>query len=309
MRKIIAVIWRIITFPFRLIWNWLRNFLGGFKNLFTEEPEDSPLPDAFAKAVRQPTDILEHLNELRKHIFRGLAFFMLTTALSFVFINQLLDWLTEPIGGIDSLQAIEVTEPLSVVMRICLLAGFSLALPYIVLEIWLFVAPGLKRRARVLGLFAIPIAFLFFIGGMAFAYYVMLPTALPFLLNFMDIPTAVRPASYVKFVTGLMFWIGIAFEFPLVIFALAGMGIIRAESMNSEGGRFISPSNHHVTGWLAKHGRRPTPGCHFVRGWIAGVLEAIYERPLGYYRVEEETCKMVRDGECVFVAGVAKNGH
>ena len=110
MRKIIAVIWRILTFPFRLIGNWLRNFLGGFKNLFTEEPEDSPLPDAFAKAVRQPTDILEHLNELRKHIFRGLAFFMLTTALSFVFINQLLDWLTEPIGGIDSLQAIEVTR-------------------------------------------------------------------------------------------------------------------------------------------------------------------------------------------------------
>ena len=56
-------------------------------------------------------------------------------------------------------------------------------------------------------------------------------TALPFLLDFMDIPTAIRPASYIKFVTSLLFWIGIAFEFPLIIFGLAGMGIVRAENL------------------------------------------------------------------------------
>jgi sec-independent protein translocase protein TatC len=234
MRKVLTIIWRIITFPFQLIWRWISNFFRGFKNLFTEEPEDTPLPDAFAKAFQQPADILDHLNELRKHIFRGLAFFMVTTAVSFIFVRQLLDWITEPIGGIESLQAIEVTEPISVVMRICLLAGFSVALPYIVLEIWLFAAPGLKRRARILGLVAIPIAFIFFIAGMAFAYYMMMPTALPFLVDFMDIPTAVRPSSYVRFATGLMFWIGIAFEFPLVIFALAGMGLVKAHDLASQ---------------------------------------------------------------------------
>jgi sec-independent protein translocase protein TatC len=234
MRKVLTIIWRIITFPFQLIWRWISNFFRGFKNLFTEEPEDTPLPDAFAKAFQQPADILDHLNELRKHIFRGLAFFMVTTAVSFIFVRQLLDWITKPIGGIESLQAIEVTEPISVVMRICLLAGFSVALPYIVLEIWLFAAPGLKRRARILGLVAIPIAFIFFIAGMAFAYYMMMPTALPFLVDFMDIPTAVRPSSYVRFATGLMFWIGIAFEFPLVIFALAGMGLVKAHDLASQ---------------------------------------------------------------------------
>jgi sec-independent protein translocase protein TatC len=69
---------------------------------------------------------------------------------------------------------------------------------------------------------------------MAFAYYVMMPAALPFLLNFMGIPTAIRPASYVGFTTGVMFWIGLAFEFPLVIFALAGMGLIRAQTLASQ---------------------------------------------------------------------------
>jgi sec-independent protein translocase protein TatC len=199
-----------------------------------EEPEDAPLPESLAKAVQSPMDVLEHLNELRKNLFRGLLFFMITTALSFIFIQDLLDWISAPIGGLDSLQAIEVTEPLGTVMRVALLAGFSAALPYITFELWLFAAPGLRKRARIFGLIAIPVAFLFFIGGMAFAYYVMMPTALPFLINFMGINTIPRPSSYVRFVTGLMFWIGIAFEFPLVIFALANMGLIQARTLASQ---------------------------------------------------------------------------
>lgn len=196
-----------------------------------EEPEDAPLPEAFAKAVENPTGVLEHINVLRKHIFRALLFMMITTGVSFAFVRRLLEWLTQPIGGLEELQAIEVTEPIGVVMRVSLLSGFAIALPYIVLELWLFAAPGLKRSARIRGLITIPVATLLFIGGMAFAYFVMMPVALPFLLNFMGINTAVRPASYVQFVTGLLFWIGLTFEFPLIIFALAGLGILKARTL------------------------------------------------------------------------------
>jgi sec-independent protein translocase protein TatC len=241
MRKALKTIWRIISAPFRLIYwiikktlKWIANTLGGLQVLFLEEPEDTPLPESLAKAVQSPMDILDHLNELRKNLFRGLLVFMLTTALSFVFIQDLLEWISKPIGGIESLQAIEVTEPLGTVMRVALLAGFSVALPYITFELWLFAAPGLKRRSRIFGLIAIPVAFLFFVAGMAFAYYVMMPSALTFLINFMGINTVPRPSSYVSFVTGLMFWIGIAFEFPLVIFALATMGMIQAQTLASQ---------------------------------------------------------------------------
>jgi sec-independent protein translocase protein TatC len=241
MRRIFKTIWRVLSAPFRLIiwvfrkiFQWISNMLQGFKVLFLEEPEDTPLPESLAKAVQSPTDVLDHLNELRKNLFRGLLIFMITTAVSFIFIQELLDWISKPIGGLESLQAIEVTEPLSTVMRVALLAGFSAALPYITFELWLFAAPGLKRRSRIFGLIAIPVAFIFFLGGMAFAYYVMMPTALPFLINFMGINTVPRPSSYVRFVTGLMFWIGISFEFPLVIFALANMGLIKARTLAAQ---------------------------------------------------------------------------
>jgi sec-independent protein translocase protein TatC len=241
MRNALKKIWRIISAPFRLIiwivnkiFQWFGNILGGFRVFFLEEPEETSLSESLAKAAQAPMEILDHLNELRKNLFRALLFFMFSTALAFVFVQDLLDWISQPIGGINSLQAIEVTEPLGTVMRVVLLAGFSVSLPYITFEIWLFTAPGLKRRARISGIIAIPIAFIFFIGGMAFTYYVMMPTALPFLINFMGITTVPRPSSYVKFVTGLMFWIGIAFEFPLVIFALANMGLVKAKTLAAQ---------------------------------------------------------------------------
>jgi sec-independent protein translocase protein TatC len=115
-----------------------------------------------------------------------------------------------------------------------LLCGFAIALPYIVLELWLFAAPGLSKNSRIFGLAAIPIAALFFLGGLAFAYFVMLPTAIPFLVNFMGMQTELRPSSYIKFVTGVMFWIGVAFEFPLVIYVLARLGFVSARVLANQ---------------------------------------------------------------------------
>jgi hypothetical protein len=89
-------------------------------------------------------------------------------------------------------------------------------------------------------------------------------------------------------------------EMASVLFQNCGMGVIHFERVRPGSGHVVSPSSHHVTGWLAKHGKRETPGCHFTRGWMAGALEAIYNRSLGFYSVEEKRCKMMRDAECVF---------
>jgi sec-independent protein translocase protein TatC len=156
-----------------------------------------------------------------------MAVFILLTIVSLAFATQIVDFLAQPVGGIDELVAIDPTEPISTVMRVSLLAGFAISFPYIALELWLFAAPGLAPESRLVGLAAIPIATLFFLAGMAFAFLVFLPTAVPFLINFMGFTTQVRPASYIKFVTGIMFWIGVAFEFPLIIYVLARIGLVR----------------------------------------------------------------------------------
>ncbi len=89
-------------------------------------------------------------------------------------------------------------------------------------------------------------------------------------------------------------------EMAGILFQNCGLGVIHFERVRSAGGYVVSPSSHHVTGWLAKHGKRDTPGCHFTRGWMAGALEAICKRSLGFYSVEEKRCKMMRDEECLF---------
>mgnify|MGYP005841691881 CR=1 FL=1 len=238
MRKRLATLWRIIAAPFRFIFWILRSISRWFSHTFqkvrafmTEEPEDEPLPDAFAKTVENPAGLLEHVDALRKHLLRATLFLIITTSFSFAFASQIIDILAQPIGGIENLQAIDVTEPLGVFMRVSLLSGFAIALPYIALELWLFAAPGLRRKERLFGLAAIPLVLIFFVAGMLFAYFFMLPTALPFLLNFMNIPTIPRPSSYIGFVTTLMFWIGMSFEFPLVIYVLAMLGFVDASFM------------------------------------------------------------------------------
>lgn len=89
-------------------------------------------------------------------------------------------------------------------------------------------------------------------------------------------------------------------ELACSIYQNCGLGVIHFISICESGGEAISPASHHVTGWLAKHGRRDTPGCHFTRGWIAGLFDVLFQRPIGAYQVIEKTCKMMRHDVCMF---------
>jgi len=235
MKAKVKTLLRWLTAPFWLPWKGVRALARGIYRLrmrgtafFTQEPVEHSLADALQQAVDNPAWLWTHFNALRKHLFRATVVWVLATAAAFFLTPRLVAFLAAPVGGLEHLQAIEVTEPLNVYMRAALLAGFAVALPYIYFEMYLFVAPALRPKQRVAGLVALPLVLLFFVGGMAFAYKVMLPTALPFLLNFMGIATMPRPASYMRFVVGLMFWIGVAFEFPLVMYLLAALGWVKS---------------------------------------------------------------------------------
>jgi len=162
---------------------------------------------------------------------RAVVFLVITTAISFTFAEQILGFLTAPVGGIQALRSIEVTESISAFMRVSLLSGVVIALPYMLFELFLFMNPALRPTERKLVIVLLPVGTLLFVAGMSFTYYVMLPAALPFLVNFMGIQAELRPASYIQFVTGVMFWIGLAFEFPLLVYILASIGLVKAEML------------------------------------------------------------------------------
>jgi sec-independent protein translocase protein TatC len=236
MTKFFKALWWVITFPFRLLFNILAfpfRALRTIRQFLNEEPpEDRPLLDTFSSlATEEETraSLWDHVDALRMHLLRIVIGLALGVGISFYFTVPLMSYLTIPVGGLENLQAIEVTEEVGVFMRVALTSGIAIMLPYIAFEIWLFAAPGLRPRERKYGLFGIPLAALLFLTGIAFTYYVLLPAALPFLGGFTEIKQFWTARDYFGFVTGLMVWIGLFFEFPLVIYILTSMGFVKPE--------------------------------------------------------------------------------
>lgn len=175
--------------------------------------------------------LLRHLEEIRQRLFKAFGAVICTTILSFFIAPYLIDFFSSPVGGRGALVSIEVTENIAIFMRVAMLSGIVLGMPFIVYQIMRFVIPGLKFRERMWLLLVVPSASLLFLGGVAFTWYVMVPVAIPFLVNFLGITTQVRPTNYFQFLTTIMFWIGISFQMPLVTFFLAKMKIVTARMM------------------------------------------------------------------------------
>jgi len=162
MRRLLRSIARVITAPFRLIARPFRA-VGRFLN---HEPDEMDTADSLRRTLENPSALLEHLQALRGHLLRGLLALGLATAVSFAFATQILDWMATPVGGIGALQAIEVTESIGAFMRVSLLSGLTLALPYLIIEAFAFVNPGLRRRERVTLLVLIPLGVVMFVAGL-----------------------------------------------------------------------------------------------------------------------------------------------
>mgnify|MGYP001007018728 FL=1 len=170
--------------------------------------------------------LASHLEELRKALLLSVLGLLAGVVATVFFVNPILSFLTKPIGGLQNLHAIEVTETMSVYMRISLLGGLIIALPWIVFQLLRFISKGLKPNERKAIFPTLPFMVMLFLAGVAFAYYVMLPTSLTFFREILDVTTSIRLKSYVSFTTNLLFWIGTSFQLPLVFFILTKVGIV-----------------------------------------------------------------------------------
>jgi sec-independent protein translocase protein TatC len=175
--------------------------------------------------------ISTHLEELRQTLLWSLIGLVVGVIITAFFVSPILDFLTEPIGGLQNLYAIEVTETMSVYMRIALLGGLIIALPWIVYQLLSFVGKGLKPKEQKAIYLTLPFMVGLFLTGVAFAYYIMLPTSLAFFQEVLDVTTSIRLKSFTSFTTNLLFWIGISFQTPLVFFVLTKVGLVNPKML------------------------------------------------------------------------------
>jgi len=176
-----------------------------------------------------------HLLELRTRVMRVSAVTLGGMIVSFVMHKPILSFLMHPAFGLADSAAVGpvFTDPLeflSIAMRVSLVSGLVLASPVLLYEIIMFAGPGLTKAERKFVIAFMPAALLSFGLGAAFAYYVLFPPAFTFLLSFgSDVATPmIRIGSLINLVVMLMFWMGVLFEIPIVLFFLARMGMVNA---------------------------------------------------------------------------------
>lgn len=161
---------------------------------------------------------------------------LVTTVVAFVFHQQILQLLMGPARGFADIPNgkpiyIDLTEFLSVAAKASLVVGIFTSLPFVLYQIVMFIAPGLNPTERRYLYALMPVTLIVFVIGAAFGYWVLFPPMVRFLLTFgNDIATPlIRISTYVNLMLTLLFWMGVIFETPVVLFFLAKIGVVTSE--------------------------------------------------------------------------------
>ena len=180
---------------------------------------------------------LSHLIELRQRLVRALVAMGILFIPAFFFSAEIYDFLALPLVSTlpqgSKMIATGVITPFLIPMKIAAMAAFLVALPYILYEVWAFVAPGLYQHEKRLALPVIVSSVFFFAVGMSFAYFVVFPVAFGFFAGYT--PPGVQMMTdidkYLSFVLTMFIAFGLTFETPVVVVVLVRMGVISLEKL------------------------------------------------------------------------------
>ena len=204
------------------------------------EPVPEPVNEPVVKPVSEPQPehnpiedsrmaLMDHLIELRNRLLWVVGALIIGTALSMLFVTPILNFIIAPLSALGAMPtAIGPTDTITVFFKVSFTMGAIFAMPVIIYQIIRFVAPGLYPHEKRNLLLILPGFMVLFGIGAAFAYFMLLPTAVAFLQSFLGdiIKQEWTIDRYISFVTRIVFWIGVAFEMPLVVAFLARAGIV-----------------------------------------------------------------------------------
>lgn len=169
--------------------------------------------------------LVGHLEELRRCIIISLAAIVVTTCIAFWKIKQIVAYLIRPVGHVVFLSP---TEAFMSYFKVAFFVGIVLASPVILYQIWRFVSPALKDKEKREALLLLPFSIALFLGGAAFAFFLVIPWALNFLINFAgpEVFPVLSISKYLSFVVMLTIVFGVVFELPVAVLFLAKIGLI-----------------------------------------------------------------------------------
>jgi sec-independent protein translocase protein TatC len=219
-------------------------------------PEDDPErernrkpgdPDRDAVENARMT-FLEHLYDLRKRLRNAALIFVVFTLVSFFFFKNYFDWLTRParvaytaaLGREPTFVFTGPTEPFWVYTKLAMYGALIASSPFIIWELWKFVAPGLYRKEKRLALLVTTATAVCFIGGALFGYTLISKPALTFLFSLSEafagtLPFKIEPMvkmdEMVGFMLSMLLGTGVAFELPVVMGVLGWLGLVSARGL------------------------------------------------------------------------------
>lgn len=211
----------------------------------TSEPVD---PEEAALDDHRMT-LLEHLSELRVRLRNAGIAFLVSMLASFFFVKHFFEVLTRPVrrgliaaGFAPDLNVKGVTEPFWVFMKLAIIAGLMIASPFVLWELWKFIAPGLYKKEKKLAGIITGSTALCFIGGAVFGYFVLCEPAAYYMMSLLrtddfkgDVGFNLKPQLMMDDVAGFLMMTlagcGAAFELPVVVSLLGALGIVSVKGL------------------------------------------------------------------------------
>jgi sec-independent protein translocase protein TatC len=180
--------------------------------------------------------VVDHLDELRSRILVSLFAFLAALALCFWQNHFILEIVNDPLDSarsIDKPVTLGVTEQFTTTLTVSAYAAILLSMPVILYQLYAFVLPAFSPTERKVALPLLLMVPFLFIGGVVFGYYVVLPNAIKFLLNFNDdeFTTLIRAREYYSFVGITLLFLGLLFQIPVAILALVRLGITSPQKL------------------------------------------------------------------------------
>ena len=176
-----------------------------------------------------------HVSELRKRLIISVITILISGIITFIFHKDILEFLLNPPNGLTYFQTTkpiytELTEYISVAIKVSIYVGILISSPIVFLQIILFLSPGLKKNEKIFLYLSIPIVYVTFGLGLIFGLYVLFPPAIKFLITFgSDIATPyIRIGNYISILISLLGWMGLIFQTPLIMFILGKLKIINS---------------------------------------------------------------------------------